>query len=285
MHYVDYHLRELTSIKIGGFAADFFMPSTIAELLALCEKYSSPIILSGGTNIIFGDKITRPVISLRTLNHELTRDQNIITVGASVLLAKFIKFAIEHNCGGVELLSGIPGTVGGAIVMNAGTPQITISEHLSTAEVLVYSPHTNWQLRTFTRDELAFAYRSSILQSNGGILISAVFALEKSDKKTLAERAQKTLATRAAQSIKYPNCGSVFKNPSPTISAGKLLDDAQLKNYQVGDLRISPQHANFFENLGNATFHDFMTLLHHAQKTVAEKFNVTLQPEVKIYDV
>jgi UDP-N-acetylmuramate dehydrogenase len=279
-------LANFTSIKIGGVAADFYAPTTLAELQALLVQRGAVRFFAGGNNVVFGATVSAPLISLRNLNPAMyavkiaSADEIEIKVGAGFPLPQWVSETTNVGWSGAEGLAGIPGTVGGAIAMNAGTAHGEIADCLVEIDALQLTPTPHEVI--LTAKELHFAYRYSRLQEGGMIVTAAVFRLRRSGAENLRRRVEENLAARTSRLIKFPNCGSVFKNPAPEIRAGKLLAAAGLKGVQRGKLRVSPQHANFFENLGGATPADFFALLLRAQTAVENHAGIKLLPEVKI---
>ena len=192
------------------------------------------------------------------------------------MLGKFVKECLSRSLSGVESLIGVPGTVGGAIIMNAGAFGSEISNYLKKVTVMTMSG----QLKSYKVDDIHFSYRNSSFQNNE-ILISAEFELIQSDKKSVVEK--KSIASggrKKSQPLKYRSAGSIFKNPDEG-AAGFYIDKAGLKGSKSGDAEISPIHANFFVNHGSAKASDIVELIRLARKTVKEKFGIMLELEIK----
>ena len=279
-------LREFTTIKIGGTAADFFLPETREELAAVLSVCPGAFILGGGSNLVLGDFSARAVVSLRALAggepRVITEEDGRarVRVGGGYLLPELVRWAAERGLGGLEILAGIPGTVGGAAVMNAGTPGGSFGDYVLAVEIF----HAG-ELRTVT--DLGYAYRASALQAGGALAGAAVVSVELAlasgrDAAALRAVARAVTAKRASGKIRFPNCGSVFRNPPGGLSAGALLEKAGMKGESAGNLYVSETHANFFENRGGATFADFCELLARAQARVREDSGVELVPEVQV---
>jgi UDP-N-acetylmuramate dehydrogenase len=279
------NLAELTSIKIGGDAAFFYEPATVAELTALLAAHPDAVLLGGGTNIVFGAMPRRAVISMKKINAELNEwrgaDEICVTVGAGRPLAELVRQAVANGWSGVENLIGIPGTVGGAVAMNAGAQGRAIGDVVEKVIGVDYEAHPPVE-KIFTSAALGFAYRTSRLQKESIAAVAVELRLRRTAVAELAQRAAALLAARASRLIKFPNCGSVFRNPAGEKSAGELLANAGMKGKTRGALRVSPAHANFFENLGGATGDDFCDLLDRARDAVRRQTGIALTPEVKI---
>jgi UDP-N-acetylmuramate dehydrogenase len=194
---------------------------------------------------------------------------------AGAKMSKFVEFCIQHEFAGVEMLAGIPGTVGGAIVMNAGAHGGEISDYLIEVDVL-----RNDQVQRVKKEDARFAYRTSAFTQD--VVLSATFQLPKSNKEELIKRRSEFLRKRnLTQPTNLPNTGSMFKNPRGNYAA-KLIEQAGLKGKRVGDAQISKKHANFIVNLGNARAADIMTLIDLAQRTVYQNTGIRLELEVKL---
>lgn len=288
--FVNHSLRDLTTIRIGGVAAVLCFPENVPELREALANHRDAVIVGGGSNLVLGDFPDAPVICLRRLGGQEPRretatgagEKAVVRVGAGFPLPRLLAWAAGEGLAGLEALSGIPGTVGGAIAMNAGTPRGRFGDVVAAAELLLPDGTT----REVAAAGLCFGYRESALQTGGGfaqaVALSARLALSPGhDPEALREAARAARAGRASEKIRFPNCGSVFRNP-PGDSAGRLLEAAGMKGERQGGLMVSPVHANFFENHGGATLADFVALLERAQRRVREKFGIELTPEVKI---
>ncbi|MEE9464078.1 MAG: UDP-N-acetylmuramate dehydrogenase, partial [Candidatus Neomarinimicrobiota bacterium] len=216
-------------------------------------------------------------ISLAGALKQLTILGNRVTAEAGVMLGHMVRRCLAAKLAGLERLAGIPGTVGGAIVMNAGAFDAEISTHLTAVTVVDHSGRE----RIYSREEMAFGYRSSGLQQQE-IIISADFQLPRGRTEQV-KRAHRHAARerRARQPLTKRSAGSVFKNPRPDLAAGWLIDQAGLKGTAIGDAQISTKHANFFINQGAATAEDMAQLIKLAARTVRERFDVMLEMEIK----
>ena len=270
-----------TSYGIGGPAKAYVKPKDevdLANILKFASKHKILTFFVGsGSNILVSDDgIDGIVITLGKSLKKLIIKGTSVYCQSGVMLGKFVKECISRNLSGVESLIGVPGTVGGAIIMNAGAFGSEISNYLKKVTVMTMSG----QLKSYKVDDIHFSYRNSSFQNNE-ILISAEFELIQSDKKSVVEK--KSIASggrKKSQPLKYRSAGSIFKNPDEG-AAGFYIDKAGLKGSKSGDAEISPIHANFFVNHGSAKASDIVELIRLARKTVKEKFGIMLELEIK----
>jgi len=270
-----------TSYGIGGPAKAYVKPKDevdLANILKFASKNKiSTFFIGSGSNILVSDDgIDGIVITLGKSLKKLIIKGTSVYCQSGVMLGKFVKECISRNLSGVESLIGVPGTVGGAIIMNAGAFGSEISNYLKKVTVMTMSG----QLKSYKVDDIHFSYRNSSFQNNE-ILISAEFELIQSDKKSVVEK--KSIASggrKKSQPLKYRSAGSIFKNPDEG-AAGFYIDKAGLKGSKSGDAEISPIHANFFVNHGSAKASDIVELIRLARKTVKEKFGIMLELEIK----
>ena len=262
-------LARHTSLKVGGPAKLFCVPKNIAELkeaLAIDEK---KIVIGRGTNIIFSDLgYSGLVIKIDECCQEIKLDGEIVSVGAGMSLNKLVDLLAEKDLGGLEFLAGIPGTVGGAVVMNAGAWGGEIGSFVESVKVI----DDYGEEKVFKKADLGFAYRSSAIS---GVVVEVVFNLKQGAKPELIDEYRANRAQK--HPLDLPNCGSVFKNPKPQIAA-KLIEEAGCKGYRIGDAQISEKHANSIVNLGHATAKDVLALIRY----VRDRVKVELVPEVRI---
>tara|TARA_B100000470_G_scaffold66304_1_gene50571 strand:+ start:431 stop:1348 length:918 start_codon:yes stop_codon:yes gene_type:complete len=270
-----------TSYGIGGPAKAYVKPKDevdLANILKFASKHNiSTFFIGSGSNVLVSDDgIDGIVITLGKSLKKLIIKGTSVYCQSGVMLGKFVKECISRNLSGVESLIGVPGTVGGAIIMNAGAFGSEISNYLKKVTVMTMSG----QLKSYKVDDINFSYRNSSFQNNE-ILISAEFELIQSDKKSVVEK--KSIASggrKKSQPLKYRSAGSIFKNPDEG-AAGFYIDKAGLKGSKSGDAEISPIHANFFVNHGSAKASDIVELIRLARKTVKEKFGIMLELEIK----
>ncbi|MBT3946595.1 MAG: UDP-N-acetylmuramate dehydrogenase [Candidatus Marinimicrobia bacterium] len=270
-----------TSYGVGGPAKAYITPKNridLAEILKFAKKHHIPTYFVGsGSNLLVSDEgIDGLVITLGKSFNQLTIDGSTVFAESGVMLGKMVKECIHLNLSGVESLIGVPGTLGGALVMNAGAFGGEISNYLKQVTVMTM----DGQEKQYKAEDISFSYRHSSFPSNE-IVIQAEFELIKSNKKTIMEnRAIASGNRKASQPLKFRSAGSVFKNPIEG-AAGYYIDQAGLKGTQVGDAEISPIHANFFVNHGKAKAADIVKLIRLAREAVQNKFGIKLKLEVK----
>lgn len=274
-----------TSFRIGGNAAIMAFPKDAATLTKLVDlsrlldlKYR---ILGAGTNVLAPDEgIGELVICLKDcLDGMKLLDDTTLQVMAGVTMTRAAVFAANHGLSGMEFAHGIPGTVGGGIYMNAGAYGGELSMICTEVEVM----DTDGNIRVYTNKEMEFSYRHSVLEEKGGIVISATFALSKSEPELIRSKMKELMAKRSAsQPLDLPSAGSAFKRPVGGYAAA-LIDEAGLKGYQVGQAAISTKHAGFAVNLGKATAADVKSLLQNVSDIVFDRSGIRLEPEVRIW--
>ncbi len=272
-----------TSFKIGGPADLFFVPNTvdhIKEMITYCRSNDiSYYIIGNGSNLLVSDEGYRGVIIqvYKNLSHILL-DGCKVYAEAGVLLSKLAKTIYKSSLGGFEFASGIPGTLGGAVYMNAGAYGGEIKDILVDATIL----SRDGEFKTVTCHELELGYRHSVLMDRGDIVVSANMVFEQSDQesiKTLMDELNQRRKDK--QPLEKPSAGSTFKRPVGYY-AGKLIMDAGLRGYQIGGARVSDKHCGFVINTGNASSKDVVNLIEHIQNEVKRKFGVDLEPEVRM---
>ncbi len=277
-----------TSMRIGGPADIFILPRDLADLeTILAHRGDTPFFMLGeGTNLLVRDRgIRGVVVSLKESfkNIDGPRFDNgdstaTLTVGAGVKMSYLAKYAARYGLTGIERLVGIPGSLGGALVMNAGAEGTEIGQVVESVTRL--TPGS--KLETLSRDELVFHYRKTEFPTAAGVIVEATLRLRKSDPASVQKVMDQHLTRRGqSQPLTIPNSGSIFKNP-PGDAAGRLIEAAGLKGCHVGQAAVSLKHANFIVNQGGATALDVIRLIEHIQDTVAAKFGVTLEREIII---
>ena len=273
-------LGKYTSFRIGG-PADFYLEPAgredVITMVAYLQQRRIPFMMMGkGSNMLVSDTGVRgAVVNLEEGLNCISMDGELVNAEAGLAMARFVDFCIQQGFGGVEMLPGIPGTVGGAIMMNAGAYGGEISDHLEDVEVL-----REGRVVRIVKADAGFSYRKSGFQ--GDVILSARFRLPRADKAELMKQRRELLLKRnRTQPINFPNSGSMFKNP-PERYAAKLIEDAGLKGTRSGKAQISERHANFIVNHGGATADDVFRLMKLARAKVREKFGITLEPEVKL---
>lgn len=279
----NFPVKNLTSFKIGGAAENLYYPKTLSEFVYLLKKLNSPVIMGNWSNVLISsDGIQGNVICTSKLNNVEIEDTKI-TAECGVKGPALAKIASEHELSGFEFMAGFPGSIGGNIYMNASAHQQSISDFLVSINVFDTSKK---EVFTIEKKILKFAYRSSILQRRPYILLSAEFDLPKAKKNQILSTIKKNLLFRKAwqPNLSKPNAGSVFKNPED-MSAGRLLDSAGVKKFEVGDAKVWKKHANFIVNTGNATSTDILELMFKMYNAVKEKHSIKLEPEIKYFGV
>ncbi|CDF58270.1 UDP-N-acetylmuramate dehydrogenase [Thermobrachium celere] len=275
-------MKNHTSFKVGGPCDIMVIPKSkdnLIKSLELIKKYNVPYFIMGkGSNLIVKDGGFRGVIlKLTGLDYILVRENKIIA-GGGASLSNTAREALLNSLKGMEFASGIPGTVGGAVAMNAGAYGGEIKDIIEWAECV----DENLNLIKLTREELNLSYRHSRVQDENLVVVEACFNLEKGNYDEIRGCMEELNRRRLEkQPLNYPSAGSTFKRP-PGYFAGKLIEDAGLKGYRFGGAMVSEKHAGFVINYDNATAKDVLEVIKHVQKTVYEKFGVTLETEVKI---
>ena len=274
-----------TSFHIGGPAELMAFPKNTDELSKLLilakENNIIPRILGAGTNVLAPDEgLTELVICLKDcLDGMQLLEDNCLRVSAGVTMTRAAVFAANHGLAGLEFAHGIPGTVGGGVYMNAGAYGGEISMVCKSVDVMSF----DGTLTTVPVEEMGFSYRHSRLEDEGGIVVSAVFALTPDAPDAIRGRMQELMGKRKnSQPLDLPSAGSAFKRPVGGYAAA-LIDQAGLKGYQIGGAAVSTKHAGFVVNLDNATAEDVRALLTSVSHIVFEKTGIRLEPEVRIW--
>ena len=281
---VDELMKNHTTYGIGGPVDLFVLPSNKEDLIKVFEiskKYNQEVnVVGSGSNLLVSDNgIRGVVICIKNCLNNLDVEDNKIYEECGVMLVKLVKHSIKNNLKGLENLIGVPGTLGGALIMNAGAWGGEISNCLESVELI--DPDKNKVIK-LSKSEFDFSYRSSSFK-NGSILLSALFHMDYSDKKIIEDSSKiAQFGRKDTQPLKYRSAGSVFKNPSKENPAGMLIDKAGLKGLTIGGAQISEKHANFFINKENAKANDMLMLIKKAKNMVKEKFDVDMNLEVKL---
>jgi UDP-N-acetylmuramate dehydrogenase len=272
-----------TSFKVGGPADVMVFPQSIAEiqqLVRVCRQERIPFIVLGlGSNVLFPDRGFRGVvIKLGQALKGWHISGNEINAEAGIRLAYLSKKAAANSLSGLEFAEGIPGSVGGAVVMNAGAYNGEMSQILSSVSAL----DRQGDLHTFQLEEMAFSYRSSIFQSGEWIVVSALMKLSSGKRDEIEARMREfARLRREKQPLDMPSAGSTFKRPSG-VYVGPLLEKMGLKGFKIGDAQVSTKHAGFIVNCGQATAQDILDLIKHIQQRALAEHNIRLEPEVRI---
>lgn len=271
-----------TTFRVGG-AADFFvMPGTYeeaAQTVSLCQDQDIPYYIVGnGSNLLVSDQGFRGVlIHIGEELSDIQTEGDVVTAQAGALLSVIANRALDHGLAGFEFASGIPGTLGGACIMNAGAYGGEMGDVLTEFTVLTQEG----ELRTIPRSQMELGYRSSIAARKGYLVLEAVMRLKKGDPQEIRARMEELREKRVSkQPLQYPSAGSTFKRPEGYF-AGKLIQDAGLRGLAVGGAQVSEKHCGFIVNKGGATAKDVAELMRLVAEIVEEKFGVRLEPEVK----
>nr|WP_018306091.1 UDP-N-acetylmuramate dehydrogenase [Desulfitobacterium hafniense] len=275
-----YPLQKLNTWRIGGLAETVCWPESEEELREIwlkCQEQGIPFRLFGrGSNVLFPDEGLPGVTVISTGLAQSVWDFEWVTVGAGYSLARLSQEAADRGLTGLEFARGIPGTVGGAVVMNAGAHGGSIQDILE--EVKILAPEG--EVQRLAKEDIQFGYRECSLRDQA-IVLEGVFHLNPGDPDVIQATMSENLARRkAAQPLELPNAGSVFRNP-PGGSAGRLIEEAGWKGKRLGGAQVSSKHANFIVNQGNATARDVLALIREIQKDVHHQFGVELKTEVR----
>lgn len=275
-----------TTFRIGGPAKVFVSPDNIEKIIKTIELLKNEkcdyFILGNGSNILAADEGYDGVVvsteNLKNLNIEREEsNETFIYAEAGVMLSRAAVLASESLLTGLEFAGGIPGTVGGAVSMNAGAYGGEIKDIIVSADVLM----SDGTVVKLTRDELELSYRSSIVQKEKMIVLSAEFALKKGNKSEILDKMKDfSQRRRDKQPLEYASAGSTFKRPEGYF-AGKLIDDAGLRGYRVGNVMVSEKHCGFVVNMGGGTCEEAKAVINHVREEVDKQFGVTLEMEVR----
>lgn len=271
-----------TTFRIGGNADVFVSPkvSQISDIMKLAKEYDVPVtVIGNGSNLLVGDKGIRGlVLSFGKEAEEIMVDGSCMIVSAGAILSKIAAEAAKRSLTGFEFAAGIPGTLGGAIVMNAGAYGGEMKDVLISVTAL--SPEG--EVLELSNDELDLSYRHSCILEKEYIVLEAVLEFMPSEEADIREKMEDYKKRRVEkQPLEYPSAGSTFKRPEGYF-AGKLIEDAGLRGYTVGGAQVSEKHCGFVINKGEATAADVLALIEDVKRIVYEKFQVELEPEVKM---
>ena len=275
-------MKKHITFRVGGPAACFLTPSTkeqIREILHICQEEKTPyFILGNGSNLLVSDQgFDGVVLQVYKNMNQMAVEGEHLRVQAGALLSATARKALEAGLTGMEFAAGIPGTMGGAAVMNAGAYGGEMKDILESVTVLT----PEGEQKELKNEELQLGYRTSVVKEKGYIVLEAVLSLKKGDPEAIKSRMDELKEQRVTkQPLEYPSAGSTFKRPEGYF-AGKLIQDAGLRGYQVGGAQVSEKHCGFVINKENATAKDVVDLIHDVQRIVYEKFQVQLETEVK----
>jgi UDP-N-acetylmuramate dehydrogenase len=280
---IDEPMKKHTSFKIGGVADVLVAPADstqLKDIIKYCTGSNIPYMVMGnGTNLLVSDKGIRGVVIkiFENMDNYAVKG-DIMEIDAGMLISKAAKIALQNSLSGLEFAEGIPGTIGGAVTMNAGA-------YIGEMAMIVYRTEymdTNGNIMTVTGDEHCFSYRTSIIQKTKGIVLKTQLKLNKGDSLEITKLMNDfNFKRRDKQPLEWPSAGSVFKRPKGHF-VGKLIDDCGLRGFSIGGAQISNKHSGFIINTGTATCNDVLELIKHIQGTVKDKFDVELEPELRI---
>ena len=279
---IDEKLSQYVNFKVGGPADILLTPRSkeqVKKTVVLCRENNIPYyVIGNGSNLLVKDGGFRGVIILLTNINGITVNGEKIEAECGAMLKAVSDKAVENSLTGFEFACGIPGTVGGAVFMNAGAYDGEMSHVIESAEVV----NENGEVVTLSKEELELGYRSSIVMKKGYVVLSATFKLKNGTVKSIKDLvADLTNKRESKQPLEYPSAGSTFKRPVGYF-AGKLIQDAGLKGYGIGGAAISEKHSGFVINKGGATAKDILDVIHHVQDEVKKQFGVELHTEVRI---
>jgi UDP-N-acetylmuramate dehydrogenase len=275
-------LAPLTTFKVGGSARALVSPRNVQELAAVIAAGDIKTVIGGGSNLLIADAgidgtVVRIAKPFATVNMVDAGDQLIIDAEAGVPLTKLASIALKHSATGLEFAYGIPGTVGGAIVMNAGAHSGQMKEVVESVDLIT----AGGVLETWTADTCGFTYRSSSLPV-GAVVASVKLRLKKGETPSIQSTMRENYRLRrSSQPLTLPSAGSVFKNPAGDY-AGRLIEECGMKGVRIGKGAVSDKHANFIVNLGGATASEIYALIRKIEEAVADRFGIMLEREIKL---
>lgn len=275
-------LSDYTNTDTGGPADWLAFPTTVEETQKLVKfaknNQLAITIIGNASNLIVRDSGIEGLVIILTKMNTIEVSENKIIAQAGAALITASEIARDASLSGLEFAAGIPGSVGGAVFMNAGAYGGEISQVVVSATLL----NADGEVITLNADELDFGYRHSSIQNDGGVILSATFSLVPGDRATIKFKMDDFNARRAdKQPLEWPSCGSVFKRPAG-FYAGKLIHDAGLQGYTSGGAQVSKKHAGFIINIGEGTATDYLNVIKHVQDTVFKQFQVHLEIEVRV---
>ena len=273
-------MKEYSNMKVGGTAKELIFIDDKKELKEILQTRNNIFLLGNGTNTLINDgNLDISFLSLKRLKNitveEKKGDYDLVRVEAGLDLDDLIDFMEKNDYSGLENITGIPGSVGGLVNMNGGAYGTEIFDCIEEVEVC----KNDGEIVKIKTIDLNFKYRTTEIKENKWIVVSALFKFDFGFDKATSEDKREQRKTK--HPLDLPNLGSTFKNPEGTFAA-KLISDAGLKGYRLGDVEISPKHPNFVTNLGNATFNDIISVIEHVKEVVFEKFGVKLETEIII---
>lgn len=280
--YFNEPLSKYTNTKTGGPADILALPKSIEEVKQVIQwtndHDTALTVLGNASNLIVKDGGIRGVVMILTQLNEIKVINNQILAQSGALLVDVAQVAGQESLTGMEPLSGIPGSVGGAVFMNAGAYGGEIAQVVKSVLVI----DRQGQLKTYRGNELRFGYRHSRLQDEDEVVLQATFELSYGNQTEIINHMREYSFLRASkQPLEYPSCGSVFKRPQGHYT-GKLIHDAGLQGFQIGGAQVSKKHAGFIVNVDHATATDYQNVIRHVQTVIKDEFDVELETEVRI---
>jgi UDP-N-acetylmuramate dehydrogenase len=282
---LDEEMKEHTSMRVGGRADILLSPSDveeIREILALVRKNEIPLFVLGeGTNVIVRDNgIRGAVVSMKSFRDTRvleSSDRTAVKAGAGLNLSALMNLCVKEGFSGMEDGAGIPGSLGGAVMMNAGAKSWEMKDSVTSVTVI----NDAGEVFPVPKKDIQFEYRSARLPQKG-IVLEVVLSFRKEDRGVIQGRFRSNMEQRRkTQPLSFPSAGSIFKNPEG-LPAGRIIDDLGLKGYSIGGAKVSELHANFIVNKGEATAEDIIHLIEHIEKTVYQETGIILEREVCI---
>ena len=275
-------LSKYTFTHTGGKADWLAFPENVEQvqqLVKFVKKNDMPLtVIGNASNLIVRDGGIAGLVLIVTGMNQIKVEGNNVVAQAGATYIKTTQVARDHSLTGLEFAAGIPGSIGGAVFMNAGAYGGETKFAVKSDTIML----PTGEIQELTNEELDFGYRHSSVQDNHGIVLEATFELKPGDKEEITAQMDELNARRAAkQPLELPSCGSVFKRPTGYF-AGKLIHDAGLQGYTSGGAQVSKKHAGFIVNIDNGTATDYLNVIHHFQEVVKNKFGVSLEPEVRI---
>ena len=282
---IDEPMKNHTNFKIGGNADIYVTAKTIEQvqvILKLVKQYQIPLVILGnGSNVLVSDQGIRGIvlsIAIQQFEIEKNREEAIITVGAGEPLGKLAYSLLKEEIAGFEFAGGIPGTMGGAIRMNAGAYGGEMKDCIQTVTYMT----EDGEIKEFSNQECEFSYRHSIFCDKNFIIVKAKIVLPYGEKQEIQGKMEEYAQSRKEkQPLMFPSAGSTFKRGEDFITA-KLIDECNLKGYSVGDAQVSTMHAGFVVNTGNATAKDVIEVVNHVKQTVFEKTGKQIELEIEL---
>lgn len=280
---VNANLSKYTTYRVGGIAKVLVYPKDVDKLIELMEIIHEndikALVLGNGSNILFSENIYDGIIIKLDMFDNIEFDDNKIIVGSGYSLVKLATEAVKQGLSGLEFASGIPGTVGGAVFMNAGAYGDDMSKVVKSVKVLT----PDLEVINLTNEQLTFNYRESFIQKNRSyICLEATLELEHGEREALQDIVkERKLQRKRTQPLEYPTAGSVFRNPKGQY-AGKLIEDLGLKGYTIGGAKISEKHANFIINTGDAKADDIKRIIDIVKRKARKKYKIKLRVEQRL---